>query len=277
MFCDGGNVFERVTDFDISQLRGSVGFGVRYRSPIGPVRVDLGFKMDRRHRRSSKPRPPLQHRTGILMLHRNRTLIVFLAALGMAPAVRAEVIDRVLAVVDTQIITLSDVRAAVRFALVPQDVAVDPIAAVMQRLIDRRLMLAEVDRYAPPEPASAAVDAAMAAIERRYKDALEMEIALNQSAMSREELRRYVRDTLRLETYFQQRFSTVVQPSEDEIRLYYREHATEFTVAGKLQPLDAAREAARAAVIREQREVLLRQWVDGLRRRGAVQVLYLGK
>jgi len=211
------------------------------------------------------------------MLHKNRTLIVFLAALGMGPAVRAEVIDRVLAVVDTQIITLSDVRAAVRFALVPQDVAVDPITAVMQRLIDRRLMLAEVDRYAPPEPTSAAVDAAMTVIERRYKDALEMEIALNQSAMSREELRRYVRDTLRLETYFQQRFSTVVQPSEDEIRLYYREHATEFTVAGKLQPLDAAREAARAAVIREQREVLLRQWVDGLRRRGAVQVLYLGK
>ena len=44
----------------------------------------------------------------------------------MATAVRAEVIDRVLAVVDTQIITLSDARAALRFALVPQDVAVDP-------------------------------------------------------------------------------------------------------------------------------------------------------
>ena len=68
------------------------------------------------------------------MLHKNRTLIVFLAALGMAPAAHAEVIDRVLAVVDTQIITLSDVRAAVRFGLVPQDVAVDPIAAVMQRI-----------------------------------------------------------------------------------------------------------------------------------------------
>ena len=48
LFSDGGNVFERVTDFDPSELRGSVGFGVRYRSPIGPVRVDLGFKMDRR-------------------------------------------------------------------------------------------------------------------------------------------------------------------------------------------------------------------------------------
>jgi len=48
LFSDGGNVFARVTDFDPSELRGSVGFGVRYRSPIGPVRVDLGFKLDRR-------------------------------------------------------------------------------------------------------------------------------------------------------------------------------------------------------------------------------------
>jgi outer membrane protein assembly complex protein YaeT len=47
-FVDGGNVFERVTDFDAAELRGSAGFGLRYRSPIGPVRVDLGFKMDRR-------------------------------------------------------------------------------------------------------------------------------------------------------------------------------------------------------------------------------------
>jgi outer membrane protein insertion porin family len=52
VFTDGGNVFERVTDFRVSDLRGSVGFGVRYRSPIGPVRVDVGFKMDRRESES---------------------------------------------------------------------------------------------------------------------------------------------------------------------------------------------------------------------------------
>ena len=51
LFVDGGNVFARVTQFDIGNLRGSLGFGVRYRSPIGPVRVDLGFKMDRREDR----------------------------------------------------------------------------------------------------------------------------------------------------------------------------------------------------------------------------------
>ena len=211
------------------------------------------------------------------MVNRTRVFAVVLTMLGAASAPRAEIIDRILAVVDTQIVTLSDVRAALRLALVPEDVSVDPIGAVLQRLIDRRLMLAEVDRYAPPEPTAAAVDAAMAVVERRFKDALEMEIALNQSALSREDLRRYVRDTLRLETYFQQRFLTVVQPSEDEIQRYYHDHAAEFTVSGKMQPLETVRDTVRAAVTREQREILVRQWVEGLRRRGAVQVLYLGK
>jgi outer membrane protein insertion porin family len=48
VFVDGGNVFDRATEFDFGEMRGSTGFGIRYRSPIGPIRVDIGFKMDRR-------------------------------------------------------------------------------------------------------------------------------------------------------------------------------------------------------------------------------------
>jgi outer membrane protein insertion porin family len=47
-FIDGGNVFRRVTEFDASELRGAVGFGLRYRSQVGTVRVDVGFKLNRR-------------------------------------------------------------------------------------------------------------------------------------------------------------------------------------------------------------------------------------
>jgi outer membrane protein assembly complex protein YaeT len=47
-FVDGGNVFRRVTEFDFGELRGSYGVGLRYRSPIGPLSFDVGFKMDRR-------------------------------------------------------------------------------------------------------------------------------------------------------------------------------------------------------------------------------------
>lgn len=47
VFVDGGNVFRRVSEFDFGELRGAVGFGVRYISPVGPIRVDVGLKLDR--------------------------------------------------------------------------------------------------------------------------------------------------------------------------------------------------------------------------------------
>jgi len=48
VFVDAGNVFRRVSDVDFSVLRPSTGFGVRYKSPIGPVRVDVGFRLGSR-------------------------------------------------------------------------------------------------------------------------------------------------------------------------------------------------------------------------------------
>jgi len=47
-FLDGGNVYARAGSINLGQMRGSLGFGLRYQSPIGPLRVDLGFKLDRR-------------------------------------------------------------------------------------------------------------------------------------------------------------------------------------------------------------------------------------
>jgi outer membrane protein insertion porin family len=44
-FVDSGNVFERVTQIDFGELRASAGVGLRYRSPVGPFRLDVGFKL----------------------------------------------------------------------------------------------------------------------------------------------------------------------------------------------------------------------------------------
>lgn len=44
-FVDAGNVFLRVSNLDLGAIRGAAGFGIRYLSPIGPIRVDLGFKL----------------------------------------------------------------------------------------------------------------------------------------------------------------------------------------------------------------------------------------
>jgi hypothetical protein len=158
---------------------------------------------------------------------------------------------------------------------VPPDVSTDPTSAALQRLIDRRLMLLEIERYAPPEPPAAQVDGRVAAIEAGFKDALALEIALNQTAMSREELRRFIQDNLRIESYLEQRFATAVSPSDDDILQYYREHPAEFTSGGQLRPFEEVRDLARARVLEQQRARFVQQWMEGLRRRASILVPYL--
>ena len=48
LFSDTGNVFSRVRDISPSGLTQTLGFGLRLRSPIGPLRFDMGFLVGNR-------------------------------------------------------------------------------------------------------------------------------------------------------------------------------------------------------------------------------------
>jgi outer membrane protein assembly factor BamA len=47
LFADGGNVWRNPREFDASQARWGVGAGLRWSSPVGPLRVEVGWKLDR--------------------------------------------------------------------------------------------------------------------------------------------------------------------------------------------------------------------------------------
>jgi outer membrane protein insertion porin family len=47
-FLDTGNVFRRALDIRLDEFRVSSGVGFRYRSPIGPLRIDWGWKLSTR-------------------------------------------------------------------------------------------------------------------------------------------------------------------------------------------------------------------------------------
>jgi outer membrane protein assembly complex protein YaeT len=44
-FIDGGNVWSKKFDYHLNDLRYDIGPGVRYATPIGPIRVDLGYQL----------------------------------------------------------------------------------------------------------------------------------------------------------------------------------------------------------------------------------------
>jgi hypothetical protein len=158
-------------------------------------------------------------------------LIAAVLATGMA---RAETIDRVLAVVAGQVITLSDVTASRDLGLELADGAADPVRAILTKLIDRELILAEVDRYAPPEPTTAAVDREVLRVRARFQLSDAFDAALARSGIDEKHLRETLRQNLRIAAYLNQRFTA-----------------------------------------QDRRQVLVDEWMTGLRRRGDVIDLYL--
>jgi outer membrane protein insertion porin family len=48
VFADAGNVYRLASDMAVTDLRYTAGVGLRYKSALGPLRLDWGFKLDRR-------------------------------------------------------------------------------------------------------------------------------------------------------------------------------------------------------------------------------------
>lgn len=46
VFYDIGNVFVRAKDITLASLENAAGFGIRYKTPFGPVRLELGWNLD---------------------------------------------------------------------------------------------------------------------------------------------------------------------------------------------------------------------------------------
>ena len=230
---------------------------------------------------------------------RRRYLIVsWLVLFVPAAAVLADVIDRVLAVVDGQLVTMSDVRVALVLGLVPLTDAAskgpdqsgsDPrepqggqtptdqnpsdqtaLDQALDRWIDRILALQEVERFAPPEPAATAVDIRLADILSTLGSPDERASRLSALGVDEGWLRQWVRDDLRIQSYIEQRFMGAMEPTTEELENYSREHRGEFVREGQELTPAEAEAAARAGVMAARRRALVTDWLVGLRRRAEI-------
>lgn len=173
--------------------------------------------------------------------------------LALGPVAHAEIIDRVLAILPGQIITLSDVEAALDLGLVEAPAGTDRVASALSAVIDRVLMLNEVRRVSPPEPSAAAIDARVARIHQRFSTPAELSRVLAARGLDETVLRLYAADDLRLASYLDERFTAAAQPTDEEIR--------------------QAGESARQRLTDERRRTLIGAWTAELRRRADVTVL----
>ena len=188
------------------------------------------------------------------MRRRRLTFALGFGLWALGHAVHAEIIDRVLAILPGQIITLSDVQASLDLGFVDVQEDGDRIAAGLSAVVDRVLMLNEVRRIAPPDPAPAAIEARMARVRQRFSSPAELSRMLAARGIDETVLRLYAADDLRLASYLDERFSAAAQPTDEEIR-------------------QAGGESARVRLTAERRNSLIAAWVAELRRRADVTVL----
>ena len=125
----------------------------------------------------------------------------FLLMSSLAPGAQ-ELIERTMAIVGGTAITLADVRTAMALGLVETP----DLDVATEALVQRTLILREVERYAPPEPEGESIDARIAQIRSRG-DAGHTEALLEAGGFNESRLRAWVRDDLRIAAYLDQRFA----------------------------------------------------------------------
>ena len=136
-------------------------------------------------------------------------LVVAIGGSWVSISAQQQLLDRVVARVGSSAITQTDVDAAVTFGIVNRGDAV-------RQLIDRRLMLAEVDRFPPPEPGATEIKLLMETM--RAKAGADTAAAMKRTGVNDDRLAELARDTLRIQSYMRQRFGSGPRTEEQTAR-----------------------------------------------------------
>jgi hypothetical protein len=176
-----------------------------------------------------------------------------------------ELIERTLAIVGGQVITLADVRTVLTLGLVDGADGPEQVEGATNRLFDRALILRELQHYSPPEPAEHDIQSRIDLARQRLSSSEAFQRTLVAGGFSEERLRAWIRDDLRIVAYLEQRFAAAGIPNDQEVAAYYAEHREEFERGGV--PLDEATPLIRERLAMERRRELITDWLSDLRRR----------
>ena len=195
-----------------------------------------------------------------------RAALALIVACGLGVPLAAQtLLDRVVARVNGSVILLSDVRAAVLFGLVDGPAESDD---AVEQMVQRALLVEEVNRFPPPEPTAEAIESELARM--RARAGVSIDEVERTTGLGAENVRSFARDRLRVQVYIDQRFGLTVPLTDEQVLQYYRAHPEEFTTSGQLTPFERAQGLVRERASLEQRQRTISQWLRDLRARADV-------
>jgi hypothetical protein len=196
-----------------------------------------------------------------------------IAALDPAGQEQAEVIDRILAVVEKEVITLTDVRIAEAFKIFPVDEGSEdpPRLQILNRFIDQKIIL---------QMASQQISVPQNELDERIRQTADMLTQAEKTELFRRfgltwgGLSDYIKESLLFEKAIYNKFSRSVFVSLKEIETYYAEEYVPEREGGGLEvpPMLDILDEIETAIRRRKIASQVREWLVTLRRQANIQI-----
>jgi hypothetical protein len=186
-------------------------------------------------------------------------------------------IDRIAAVVDRQVLTVSEVSQMVQlrfFSRIASTSDDDYRHDVLESLIAQALRYRDVERFGAADIPKDSIEARLREIAARFASPAEFAAATQHAELTEEEVRALVKRQLQVEAYIQERFAPLIFVSNEEIVGYYNgPWSAQRRLRGLAVPaLNDVREEIRALLRSDRLQSEVERWTAQLRARANVDV-----
>ena len=202
--------------------------------------------------------------------------MAMLAALVAIPVLSSaqEVVDRIVAKVESDIILLSDIRELSRYQTF-LDGKPQSDEDILNRLIDQWMVRSEATAARFPQPSEEDVTRGVERLKRAFSSDEEYEARKKQTGLTDGEIRKFLLAQLYLNNYLDSRFRPVIQIDEKEIEEFYNSQVVPRAESrGQTPPpLDTARDFIQEALVQRAINDQADRWLKENRTRVRVEIL----
>ena len=193
------------------------------------------------------------------------TLLMVVASLGLGSQ---ELVDRVVARVENDVILLSDVRVLSRYQQFV-DGESESDDQILDRLIDQWIVRTEAEVARSPRPSEADIEKSLNRLRSSFPSAQEYERRKQQAGLSEQEISAMAAAELYLSNYLDSRFRPAVQIEPQAIEDFYRNAVIPRAKARGQEPptLEAARDFILEALVQQGINEQAERWLKESRQR----------
>src|SRR3984893_10880819 len=137
----------------------------------------------------------------------------------------APTIDRIAALVDRQVLTVSEISQMATIRFFPRTAGQsedDYRKTILDALIAQALRFRDVERCGAEDVSKDSIEARLLQIQQRFTSPAEFTTALQRAEVTLDEVRALIKRQLQVESYIQERFAPMIFVSTDEIDTYYK-------------------------------------------------------